>query len=145
MSSRQSRQLFRGMLMLAAATSTIAAAPVLAQTWTGYQPYTVPAIAQTQSSPAQTSASSIADVVEHVTPAVVNIVVTSSTGEVTSLGQGSGFVISPQGEVVTNYHVIEGGSEISVIFKNGNRFPAQVIGEDEETDLALLKLSLIHI
>ncbi len=84
--------------------------------------------------------SSVADLVESVSPAVVNIVVRSETGETTSEGQGSGFIISPIGEVVTNYHVIEGGSSIDVVFKDGTEFPARIIGTDEETDLALLKI-----
>ncbi len=83
---------------------------------------------------------SIADLVEHVSPAVVNIVVTTEDGETTSEGQGSGFVISPDGEIVTNYHVIDGGSRITVVFNNGVRFPATIVGTDEETDLALLKI-----
>lgn len=84
---------------------------------------------------------SVADLVERVSPAVVNIVVTTEDGETTSEGQGSGFIISPKGEVVTNYHVIDGGDKITVVFNNGNNFPAQIVGTDEETDLALLKIT----
>ncbi len=84
---------------------------------------------------------SVADLVERVSPAVVNIIVTTDDGETTSEGQGSGFIISPKGEVVTNYHVIDGGDKITVVFNNGNSFPAQIVGTDEETDLALLKIT----
>lgn len=84
---------------------------------------------------------SIADLVERVSPAVVNIVVTTDDGETTSEGQGSGFVIASNGEVVTNYHVIDGGSYITVVFNNGIEFPAKIVGTDEETDLALLKIA----
>ncbi len=84
---------------------------------------------------------SVADLVEKVSPAVVNIVVTTDDGETTSEGQGSGFVISKSGEVVTNYHVIDGGTYITVVFNNKAEFPAKIIGTDEETDLALLKIS----
>ena len=83
---------------------------------------------------------SIADLVDRVSPSVVNIIVTTDSGETTSEGQGSGFIISPQKEIVTNYHVIEGGTNIDVEFNNGERFPASIIGTDEETDLALLRL-----
>jgi len=83
---------------------------------------------------------SIADLVDRVSPSVVNIIVTTDTGETTSEGQGSGFIISPQKEVVTNYHVIDGGTNIEIEFNNGEKFPASVIGTDEETDLALLRL-----
>jgi len=62
---------------------------------------------------------SLADLVERISPAVVNIKVTTDSGETTTLGQGSGFIISPKGEVVTNYHVIEGGDNIAIEFNNG--------------------------
>ncbi|WP_409433498.1 trypsin-like peptidase domain-containing protein [Litorimonas sp. RW-G-Af-16] len=83
---------------------------------------------------------SIADLVANVSPSVVNIVVTTENGETTSEGQGSGFVISDKLEVVTNYHVIEGGTFIDIEFNNGDKFPAKIIGTDEETDLALLQI-----
>jgi serine protease Do len=81
---------------------------------------------------------SIADLVERVSQSTVNIIVTTSNGEMLSEGQGSGFVISPQREVVTNYHVIEGGETIEIEFNDGRRYPARTLGTDEETDLALL-------
>jgi len=83
---------------------------------------------------------SLADLVEQISPAVLNIKVTTDDGETTTLGQGSGFIISPEGEVVTNFHVIEGGDNIQVEFNNGDLLPASIIGEDPETDLALLKI-----
>jgi len=83
---------------------------------------------------------SIADLVDRVSPSVVNIIVTTDSGETTSEGQGSGFIISSQKEVVTNYHVIDGGTNIEVEFNNGEKFPASIIGTDEETDLALLRI-----
>jgi serine protease Do len=81
---------------------------------------------------------SIADLVARVSQSTVNIIVTTSNGEMLSEGQGSGFVISPQREVVTNYHVIEGGETIEIEFNDGRRYPARTLGTDEETDLALL-------
>lgn len=81
---------------------------------------------------------SIADLVERVSQSTVNIIVTTSNGEMLSEGQGSGFIISPQREVVTNYHVIEGGEAIEIEFNDGRRYPARTLGTDEETDLALL-------
>ena len=85
-----------------------------------------------------TALPSIADLVERVSASTVNIIVTTETGETLSEGQGSGFVISPRREVVTNYHVIDGGSVIEIEFNDGRRFPAEIIGTDEETDIALL-------
>ena len=88
--------------------------------------------------PSQTS---LADLVEQVSPAVVNIIATSETMESTTEGQGSGFLISSKGEVVTNYHVIDGGTLLEVEFNDGERYPATVIGTDEETDIAVLKIN----
>lgn len=53
---------------------------------------------------------------------------------------GSGFVISEDGYIVTNNHVIEGADEIEVEFFSGNMLPAKVIGTDPKTDVALLKV-----
>lgn len=55
-------------------------------------------------------------------------------------GAGSGFVISEDGYVVTNNHVIEGMDEIIVAFKDGSELPAEVIGQDPKTDIALIKV-----
>ncbi len=53
---------------------------------------------------------------------------------------GSGFVISEDGYVVTNNHVIEGADEILIEFFSGQELPAKVIGTDKNTDIALLKV-----
>jgi serine protease Do len=53
---------------------------------------------------------------------------------------GSGFIISKDGFVVTNYHVIEGADEITVILSDGKKNKAKLIGVDKKTDLALLKI-----
>ncbi|MEM6943032.1 MAG: DegQ family serine endoprotease [Pseudomonadota bacterium] len=54
---------------------------------------------------------------------------------------GSGFVISPEGFVVTNNHVIEEADEITVNFADGSSLPAELIGTDPKTDIALLKVN----
>ena len=59
-------------------------------------------------------------------------------GKVSSLG--SGFVIDPAGYVVTNNHVIEGADDIEVIFPNGNKLKAKLVGTDTKTDLSVLKV-----
>lgn len=58
--------------------------------------------------------------------------------EATALG--SGFIIDPSGYVVTNLHVIDGADEIRVILQDDTNLPAELIGSDEKTDLALLKV-----
>lgn len=54
--------------------------------------------------------------------------------------QGSGFVISADGYVVTNNHVVDKADEVQVIFDLHNKYEAEVVGTDERTDLALLKI-----
>ena len=57
-----------------------------------------------------------------------------------SLAQGSGFVISADGFVVTNNHVIDGASKFQVSFDKDNKYEAELIGADQRTDIALLKI-----
>jgi serine protease Do len=53
---------------------------------------------------------------------------------------GSGFIISPQGDIVTNNHVIGEAAKVEVIMQDGTRYPAKIIGRDPKTDLAVLKI-----
>ena len=54
---------------------------------------------------------------------------------------GSGFIVDPDGFVVTNHHVIENADEIEVVFEDGTRVPATLKGIDDKTDLALLQIA----
>lgn len=118
-----------------------------------------------------------ADVVEKVSPAVVNIQVTQKASpELSSMngvpndmreffqhyfgnpgaqggqpgrnqaparvGAGSGFVIDAEGHIVTNEHVIRDAEKITVTFKDGTTAEAQLIGHDDKTDLALIKIDM---
>lgn len=96
----------------------------------------------------------IADVVEKTMPAVV--VVRTETvknryardfffGYVYKIperlaGQGSGVIINKKGYILTNNHVIEGVNTVEVVLNDGTKLPARVIGRDEQTDLAVLKM-----
>lgn len=91
-----------------------------------------------------TAPASVAGAVfDRVNPSVVEIVVSGRTpsgrmGE----GAGSGFVVDPQGYILTNNHVIDGARTISVQFSTGATREAQVVGTDDGNDLALLKVDL---
>ncbi len=58
----------------------------------------------------------------------------------TESAQGSGFFISADGYIVTNNHVVQNATEVTIVTSNGKTLPAKVIGVDSKTDLALLKV-----
>ncbi len=57
-------------------------------------------------------------------------------------GQGSGFVYDKQGHIVTNYHVIDGGEQFEVVFNDGTKVWADVVGTDRGSDLAVLRVDV---
>jgi Do/DeqQ family serine protease len=54
--------------------------------------------------------------------------------------EGSGFVVRPDGYIFTNFHVVEGADKIDVKLKDGRNLPAKVVGTDEKTDIAVIKI-----
>ncbi len=88
----------------------------------------------------------VTEAVQKISSAVVTIVGTIP-GQMTVFGytgdqtvSGSGFFISEQGHVVTNNHVVEGTSEVSVILSDGTQEQAQIVGRDVYSDIAVLKV-----
>src|SRR5262249_35854739 len=71
--------------------------------------------------------------------AVANISVQGGQGR--PRGQGSGVVYTPDGYLLTNSHVIQGASRLTCSFPNGREYEARLVGDDPETDLAVLRLS----
>jgi S1-C subfamily serine protease len=80
---------------------------------------------------------SVRDVYREDGPGVVSVDVTS---EESGPGGGSGFVLDEGGHIVTNQHVVEGAEEISVRFASGVRRPAELVGEDPSTDVAVIQV-----
>lgn len=80
--------------------------------------------------------STVAQVAAAAIPSIVAVELVSPDGLV--LGGGSGVVYSDEGHILTNHHVIEGASDIVVIFSDGVSYPAEVVGSDPLTDIAVI-------
>lgn len=74
-----------------------------------------------------------------VTDGVVNITV-KSRSSYESISGGSGVIISRDGYIITNNHVIDGGGKVEVTLSNNRNYTAEIIGKDPKTDLALIKI-----
>jgi len=55
-------------------------------------------------------------------------------------GTGSGFIVNRQGDIITNAHVVEGADRVTVILRDGRRFTGRVLGKDDLTDIAVVRL-----
>ena len=97
----------------------------------------------------------VSDVAEKVTPAVVNITTRRGGGEAMprafrdlfgrgrmppQMGAGSGVIISADGDIVTNNHVVDGAEQITVTLSDRREFSAKVVGLDKASDIAFLKV-----
>jgi S1-C subfamily serine protease len=81
----------------------------------------------------------VVDAVDAVAPAVVHVEVIGVRQGRRSEGTGSGVIVSPDGLILTNNHVIDGAREIAVSLSDGRRFGARALGRDPDTDLAVLR------
>jgi putative serine protease PepD len=98
--------------------------------------------------PASTSSAlSVNEIYRRTYKGVVQVTVTSAQsnpfpggGSESQTAQGSGFVYDTKGDIVTNQHVVDGATSVSVTFWNGAKYKARVVGSDASTDLAVVKV-----
>ena len=89
------------------------------------------------SSPSSSDGMSGEDIYKKVSPSVVSVISTTSEGQ----GSGSGVIMSKDGYIITNNHVVEGAQSVSVQLSDSSSLDATIVGTDEQTDLAVIKVS----
>ena len=94
---------------------------------------------QTKMEPAEVYASTVNSVVSINTTATAGTNIFGQTVETDSAG--SGFIISPDGYIVTNYHVVKGATSVKVTLYSGDTYDATVIGGDSDYDVAVIKIN----
>ena len=80
------------------------------------------------------------EIIKKVSPAVVGIECYSFGNSFTPSSSGSGIIMTSDGYIVTNAHVVEKANGISVVLENGDAYAAELVGADSDTDLAVLKI-----
>ncbi|AOW87713.1 protease [Streptomyces olivaceus] len=136
---RQKRKARRGPVALLAAVAIVAAA-VGGGTAFGIQELTGSDTVASSSTSTNVVPSSqkgtVSGVAKAVSPSIVEINATSNAGSST----GSGVIITGDGEIITNNHVVSGASSVKVTTNDGKQYTADVVGTDSSKDLALIKL-----
>jgi S1-C subfamily serine protease len=106
------------------------------------QPVISPASVQTSSSQSAASAvdsssDAMVSAVQRVAPAVVTVLSSSNQGS----GSGSGVIISDKGYILTNNHVVDGADKLAVVFNDGSRRDAKLVGTDPLNDVAVIQVA----
>src|SRR6266403_221341 len=160
-------RIFLALLLSAGITRALAAAPEVAAT-----PTIPPAAAEPGKDVVHALNNAFAKVFEDVAPCVVIIEVTKKNDGSEGLNfddlffqgqpddnsqrrtprnlqpiqsEGSGFIVRPDGYIFTNFHVVEGADRVEVKLKDGREFPAKVVGTDEKTDIAVIKIDAANL
>ena len=101
-------------------------------------PEELPADTQLVDKPTSEIASEVADSVVEITTEIMQT--STFYGQYIAQGAGSGVIISEDGYILTNNHVIDGASSVKVTTRGGNSYDATLVGKDAELDIALLKV-----
>lgn len=114
--------------------------------WLGYDPAapsdgspSPPAEADNDAGLLDAYSATVTSVVDRVSPSVAHLAVEGERGGRAARGSGSGVVISPDGLILTNNHVVAGAGRIRAALPDGRVFTARTLGRDPDTDLAVLR------
>jgi len=112
-------------------------------------PGPLPALEQEDDALLDSYSRTVSGVVEKVSPSVVNIRVHGAGrergGRPDAGGSGSGFIIAPDGYIMTNSHVVHGATQVEVSLADGRTVPALLVGDDPESDLAVIRINASHL
>ncbi len=145
MPSSQYKKIGKATVLALSALLFLSIALVGCNSNTASTPTPTPTLTTTQTTTSSYSLPTITGVVDKVNPAVASIVVGTVTYDwwgqsVPSEQAGSGIVIDKKGYIVTNNHVVEGATSITVSLPDGRSFNATLVGTDSATDLAVIKI-----
>jgi len=106
-------------------------------------------VASVPAQPAATTSDSLVQLYKNTAPGVVDITVATTTssgfgnfGDQNATAEGSGFEIDTKGDIVTNQHVVDGATSITVRFQSGKTAKATLVGTDPSTDIAVIKVNV---
>jgi S1-C subfamily serine protease len=93
--------------------------------------------------PENDAAPELVSLYQAVSRGVVNIQVFVRERGASGLGAGSGFVLDEDGHIVTNQHVVAGAHAVTIVFYNGFEAPAEIVGTDPDSDLAIVRVEAL--
>ena len=142
--SNQSSTTLKAAALAAVAVVSLSIGAVLTLTFaddSGESPPAGGTVTSTQLPISSVTSTAFTDLVERVSESVVTIRTVVGNGVRQGLGTGTGVVLDDEGNIVTNYHVVEGAREVSVEFVDGTVLAGTVVRSDELNDLAIVQVT----
>ena len=129
-----------GGVMLGTKTNTVSEKTAQTTVYTGQREGTAVTVASVNTNEKKTAAQVYAQNVDSAVGITTTTTMSAFGRQMSTPASGSGFVLTSDGYIVTNYHVIEGANAIKVTTYSGDEYEATVVGYDESNDLAVLKV-----